>query len=138
MTRLRRKNSRQERHGATAVEFAMIAPIFVIVVLSSFEFARLNVLRHTADNAAYEAARHAMVPGGTATEAIAKANSVLNIVAARGAQVSITPAVLTPEMDEITVTVDIPLDQNGWITPRFTGTRTLRATSTLKAERISN
>ena len=138
MTRLRRRQCRQERRGATAVEFAMIAPIFVIVVLASFELARLNVMRHTADNAAYEAARHAMVPGGTAAEAIAKANSVLNIVAARGAQINITPAVLTPDMDEITVTVEIPLDQNGWITPRFTGSRTLRATSTLKAERISN
>ena len=29
----------------------------------------MNVIRHTADNAAYEAARTAMVPGATAAEA---------------------------------------------------------------------
>ena len=54
------------RAGATAVEFAIVAPIFFLIMLASFEFSRLNVIRHTADNAAYEAARHAMVPGATA------------------------------------------------------------------------
>ena len=120
------------------MEFAIVSPVFFLFIIASFEFARLNVLRHTADNAAYEAVRHAMVPGGTAAEAVAKANSVLNIVAARGAQVTVTPSVITPETDEITVTVDIPLDQNGWITPRFTGARVLRAQSKLKAERTNN
>ena len=45
------------RRGATAVEFAITAPIFFLFLLASFEFGWLNVIRHTADNAAYEAAR---------------------------------------------------------------------------------
>ena len=35
----------------------MTAPMFVLFLMASFEFGWLNVLRHTADNAAYEAAR---------------------------------------------------------------------------------
>ena len=66
------------RRGATVVEFAIVAPIFFLFLLASFEFGWLNVLRHTADNAAYEAARTAMVPGGTAADAATKANSILS------------------------------------------------------------
>ena len=54
------------RTGATAVEFAIVAPIFYTLVIASLEFGRLNIIRHTADQAAYEAARFAMVPGATA------------------------------------------------------------------------
>jgi Flp pilus assembly protein TadG len=123
------------RCGATAVEFAIVAPIFFLLLLASFEFSRLNVIRHTADNAAYEAARHAMVPGATAAEAVAKANSILRVVGARGARVTINPTTLGPDVDTIAVRVDVPLSQNGWIVPRFTKNSTLTAQSTLKTER---
>ena len=46
-----------------SVEFAITAPIFFLFLLAAFEFGWMNVMRHTADNAAYEAARAAMVPG---------------------------------------------------------------------------
>jgi Flp pilus assembly protein TadG len=121
--------------GAAAVEFAIVAPIFFVLVIAAFEFGRLNVIRHTADNAAYEAARHAMVPGATAVEAVDKAGSILRIVGTRGAKISINPPLLGPEVDQVTVTVDVPLAQNGWIAPRFTRNTTIRATSTLRTER---
>lgn len=92
-------------------------------------------MRHTADNAAYEAARAAMVPGATAAEATAKANTILQIVGARGAKVSITPAVVTTSTKEITVAVDIPMSRNGLVVPRFTKTTTLHSESTLRTER---
>ncbi len=123
------------RTGATAVEFALVAPIFFLLLLSSFEFSRLNVIRHTADNAAYEAARIAMVPGATAAEATTEATRIMGIVGARGTTITINPATLGPNTSQITVTVDVPLDQNGWIVPRFARAQTMRAVSTLKAER---
>jgi hypothetical protein len=104
-------------------------------MLAAFEFGWLNVIRHTADNAAYEAARTAMVPGATAAEARDKANAILNIVGARGASVTITPATLTPDTEEVTVQVEVPLNSNGLILPRFTKNKTLRSSSTLQTER---
>jgi len=130
----RRRRSRFRR-GATAVEFALVAPIFFLLLLASFEFSRLNVIRHTADNAAYEAARIAMVPGATATEAAAEVNRIMNLVHARGVTVTVNPTTLGPNTNQITVTVDVPMDQNGWITPKFTASRIMRAVSTLKTER---
>jgi Flp pilus assembly protein TadG len=136
MKRISPKRVAKNRRGATVVEFAIVSPIFFLLLVSSFEFARLNVIRHTADNAAYEAARIAMVPGATAAEAVNEANRIMNIAGARGSNVTVNPANIGPNTQQITVTVDVPLGQNGWITPRFTGSSSMRAQSTLKAERV--
>jgi Flp pilus assembly protein TadG len=129
-----RKN-RDQRRGATAVEFALTAPVFFLFLLAAFEFGWLNVIRHTADNAAYEAARTAMVPGATAAEARAKANGLLNIVGARGARVTVTPPNISADTKEVTVAIDIPMNRNGLIVPRFSKKTTLRSSSTLRTER---
>ncbi len=132
----RHGHRRRRRLGATTVECALVAPAFFLVILSMFEFTRLNVLRHTADNAAYEAARVAIVPGATTAQARAEANRLLSIVGARGTQVNFTPATITPETDSVSVNVTIPLDSNGWVVPRFTRGKTLSSTSTMRTERV--
>jgi Flp pilus assembly protein TadG len=126
------------RIGAVAVEFAITAPIFILFLLAAFEFGWLHVIRHTADNAAYEAARTAIVPGATSAEALAKANSLLNVVGARGSKITITPSSITNTTTEVTVAIDTPMKSNGLITPRFTGKTTLHSESTLKTERAAN
>ena len=117
------------------VEFAIAAPIFLLFLMAAFEFGWLNVMRHTADNAAYEAARSAIVPGATSAEAMTKANSILNVVGARGAKVTITPATITNATTQVTVAVDLPISNNALITPRFTGKTVLHSVSTLRTER---
>lgn len=132
---MRLHHARRSRRGATAAEFALTLPLFILFLMASFEFGWLNVLRHTADNACYEAARHAMVPGGTAAEAQAKANSLLNIIGARGAKVTVTPATLTSATNEVTVAIDIPLKNNALVVPKFTGKKTLHSEATMRTER---
>jgi Flp pilus assembly protein TadG len=123
------------RRGATAVEFALTAPVFIMFLMAAFEFGWLNVVRHTADNAAYEAARTAVVPGATVAEATAKANALLNIVGTRGATVTVNPSPVTVDTDAVTVSIQIPMNQNGLIVPRFTGNKNIVASSTLRTER---
>ncbi len=132
---MKHRRTYQSRTGAAAVEFAIVAPIFFVLLIGSLEFGRLNVIRHTADQAAYEAARHAMVPGATVAEARQQARRMLRIVGTRGAQIDVQPDTLGPDVEEITVTVEVPLSQNGWITPRFTRNKTIVAMSRLKTER---
>jgi Flp pilus assembly protein TadG len=117
------------------VEFALTAPLFILFLMAAFEFGWMNVVRHTADNAAYEAARSAVVPGATVAEATAKANALLNVVGARGATVTVSPNPVTVSTDAVTVNIQIPMDQNGLIVPRFTGNTTIEAVSTLRTER---
>ena len=123
------------RRGATIVEFAITAPVFLLFLLAAFEFGWLNVIRHTADNAAYEAARTAIVPGATAAEAAAKAKSILKVVGTRAARVTVTPSTITPETEQVTVAIDVPMNRNGLILPRFSSQTTLHSSSTLRTER---
>lgn len=102
-----------------------------------FEFSRVNVIRHTADNAAYEAARIAIVPGATAAEATAEAERILRVVGARDAVVTVNPNPLNQASNEVTVSVAIPMARNTLTVGTFTGTKTLRAQSTLRTERVA-
>jgi Flp pilus assembly protein TadG len=135
IAQLQRRHLQRERRGVAVVEFALTAPIFFLFVLAAFEFGWMNVLRHTADNAAYEAARAAMVPGATAADATAKANSILGAVRTRNAKVTITPSVITPSTTEVTVDVDVPMGSNSLVLPRFTSQATLHSESTPRTER---
>ncbi|MDH3718486.1 MAG: pilus assembly protein [Planctomycetota bacterium] len=125
----------RRRRGAVIVEFAMVAPIFFLLLFAAVEFARMNMLRHAADNAAYEAARHVVVPGGTSAEATAEATALLGVFGFQGATISINPTSLDDDDQSVTVTVDLPVNQNAWVFPRFTGNKTVRGTSTLRTER---
>jgi hypothetical protein len=109
--------------------------VFFLFLLVAFEFGWMNVIRHTADNAAYEAARHAMVPGATAGEAVNKADRLLNVIGVRGAKVTVTPKRLTPDTDEVTVEIDVPMGRNGLVVPRFTQAKVLHSEATLRTER---
>ncbi len=106
------------------------------MVLALFEFSWLNVLRHTADNAAYEASRVAMVPGASAAEAISEAERLLGAIGTRGATVSVDPAIIGPATTQVTVSVSVPLDRNALLTPRFVGGRHIETRSTLRTERV--
>jgi Flp pilus assembly protein TadG len=135
LIRTRKSCRRKLRRGAAAVEFAITAPIFLLFLLSAFEFGWLNVMRHTADNAAYEAARAAMVPGATTADATGRANQLLSAVGARNAKISITPSTITTSTTDVNVTIDLPMSSNSLIVGRFTGNTVLHSSSTLKTER---
>lgn len=129
------KQIRSSRCGAVTVEFAIVAPIFFLLVLAAFEFGWLQVMRHTADNAAYEAARVAMVPGATVADAVNKANQILGVVHAHGATVTVNPNPITNSTTQLSVAVDIPMARNGLVLPRFTRATNLHSVSTLQTER---
>src|SRR4051812_47493688 len=64
-----RVNKRQRRPGTSAVEFAFIAPVFFLILLGIFEYARLLFTWQMLHNAAREGARYAVVTVPTETTA---------------------------------------------------------------------
>ncbi len=66
------------------VEFAICFPLLLLFFFAAFEFCRANMIRQTADNAAYEGARRAIVPGATAEDARAAGASWRRIGEALG------------------------------------------------------
>ena len=107
------------RRGVVAVEFALSATVLILMLFVSLEFARMNMLRHSVDNAAYEAARRVIVPGGTAAEAEQTAQDIMDVVWARGVDVDVDPSVIQNSTPEVIVTVSVPADANGLIAPQF-------------------
>lgn len=118
------------------MEMAFALPLLFLFVLGSIEFSRMNVIRHTIDNAAYEAARRAIVPGSTAADAETVANGIMATVGAEGVNVVVTPAVLQLDTPEVNVNVSVDCDANGFIAPIFFAGRQLVGNATLRREQL--
>ena len=125
----------KQRRGVTTVEFALAAPVFFLVLLTVFEFGWQVVIRHTADNAAYEAVRVAIVPGATADEAIAEATRIMNIVGARSFNIEVDPPVLDNETERVEVLVEGAYANNGIIASKFLSGINFQSRSDMLTER---
>src|SRR3990167_3964557 len=90
----------RSRRGAVTVEFALTAPLAFFLFFSALEFGRMNMVRHSMENAAYEGVRRGLVPNTTDAEVQAAAQSVLEAVAVKNPTVHVDNAA-----DEITVTI---------------------------------
>ncbi len=132
----RRPASRRDRRGATMVEFAVTAPIVFLFFFAAFEFCRVAMIRHTADNAVYEAARIAIIPGGTAADARTEAERVLGTIGVTNYNIQIRPAQIQRDTPEITVQVDVPLDQNSFVPNQFVAGRSIRRELTMRREGV--
>jgi len=95
----------------------------------------MYLVRHIVDNASYEAARHVIVPGATADEAIAKANAILATIKAVGAQVQITPNPITEDTKSVTVKVTLPCTDNMLSLARFSSGLNMVSETKLFTER---
>lgn len=129
---LTRRNSIRLRRGATTVEFALVVPIIVLLFLSAIEVTRLNYLRHSAANAAYNGARKVIVPGGIEEEGETVALDYLRTVhAGTGARVDVVT-----DIENVEVTVTIPVEQNAWGILKFSRGIEISNTCILKKENV--
>lgn len=135
---------RPRRRGATAVEFAMVAPVFLIVIAVCAEFARMSMMRNLAQNAAYEAARFVMTEGATVADGIARANEILGRVGTVGADIVIVGRDGEGNVDNeivfdtqvVTCTIQIPLKENSLVVPdSVIGDTNINASMSIRTER---
>ncbi|QDV56864.1 TadE/TadG family type IV pilus assembly protein [Rosistilla oblonga] len=106
--------SPRSRRGAVAVEFALTAGIAIAFFFASFEFCRVAMIRHTVDNAVYEAARTGIVPGATSNEVRTKANEILATIGITNANVKVTPANISSAATNLTVDITVPIEKNAF------------------------
>ena len=132
---IKSKRRTQQRRGATIAEFAIVAPVFFVLLFTGIEFSVLNTIRSTAINAAYEGARKPVIPGASAATGITEAERIMAIIGVSNLTVTVTPTTLTDETREVTVQVSVPYDSNAIIMPWFTGGLVINSQSTLRTER---
>jgi Flp pilus assembly protein TadG len=106
LSKLRRRINRK---GASSVEFAVVAPIFFLVVFGGIEFASVHITQCAMENAAFEGARRGVVPGATAAACQSAAEDVLNGTGINEFSVTVTPATITPTTDAVRVSVSVPM-----------------------------
>ncbi|TWT80905.1 TadE-like protein [Planctomycetes bacterium CA13] len=133
-----RKRFRVCRHGhragATMVEFAIVANLFFMVVFTCIEFARMNMARNLAQDAAYYAARIAMVPGATSEDATSEVNRIMgSMFNEDGFSVEVSDVDF--EAEEVIVSVDVDLKKIALFTPMFLPDSILRSTAVMRTER---
>ena len=113
MKRMRRQRDR----GAAAVEFALVLPLLLLLVLGILEFGRVFNIQISLSNAAREGARHMAVHDdpGDAADAAVLAAPALNPLISTG-QVTITPTTCADlENGTVEVTIDYPVQlMTGW------------------------
>ena len=129
---------RRNRRAAAAVEFALVAPVFFLLVLGMIEYGRMVMVQQVLTNASREGARAAVLDGAEWPE-------VESLVTAYMASGSITghtcnkPANFdTAEFgDPITITVSVPFNQVSWLpSPMYLGGKTLSATTIMRRESV--
>ena len=127
------------RRGVAAVEFAIVAPIFIILILGIIEFGRAIMVQQIITNASREGARRAIVEEATTSEVENVVNTYLAATSVTNAvSVNVSPA-LGPSVgfgDPITVTITVPYNNVSWLgTPWFLGGSQLTASTIMRAER---
>lgn len=135
---------RRRRRGAAAVEFAIVAPLFFMLVLGMIEIGRMVMVQQILTNASREGARVAVLdppPGGTTrTDVENKVNSYLAAANIHGATVTTIPDEPSTATygQPVTVTVSVPTSAISWI-PRpvyVVGDKNLQATTVMRRETV--
>jgi Flp pilus assembly protein TadG len=115
------------------VEFAIIANVFFIMILACMEFARLNMVRNLAQDAAYYAARHVIVPGASSAEAIAEADRIMSSMLNNGYSIDVSE--VNKEVNEVAVTVSVDLSAVAFFTPYFLPETNIETVARMRTER---
>ncbi len=129
---------RNHRRGAAAVEFAIVAPIFFLMVLVIIEFGRLIMVQQVITNASREGARRAVVEGATVTDVQTVVNDYMDAASLADAEITVTPNPSSVGFGQpVTVTIEIAYSDVSWLTaPMFLGDTDLSATSVMRRETI--
>ncbi len=126
--------------GASAVEMAFVAPVFVALMMGQLESSRFGMASQLLTTAAREGCRVAVVPGHTETDVQNRINAVLS-----GSGISVgtvTPTAPSPyswtsapQGTAITVSLSVPYSQVSWLgVPFFLNGATVSASATMSSE----
>jgi len=138
------RSCRKHRRGAAAVEFAIVAPVFFLMILGMIEIGRAVMVQQIITNASREGARLAVLPGSTRADVITRVEDILSSSTIPNAQVDIFDELggeLDPEDaeygDVVNVTVSVPFSEVSWLpASKFMGGRTLTASTIMRTERV--
>ncbi|MEM9185964.1 MAG: TadE/TadG family type IV pilus assembly protein [Planctomycetota bacterium] len=129
----------ESRRGAAVVEFAIVAPVFFLVILGMIEFGRMAMVQQVITNAAREGARIGVLDDSTTQDVTSTVDNYLDSAGIRNASVTVSPNPPSSALygQSVTVTVSIPFGNVSWLpTPKFISGQTLRAEAVMRRETV--
>jgi hypothetical protein len=132
---------RIKRQGAAVVEFALVAPLFFLMVFGMIEFGRAIMVQQIMTNASREGARVGVLDSPTPTASLVNSTvtTYLQSAGISGATVTVNPTEPTTAGygAPVTVSVTIPFGQVSWLpAPWFLGGKQLTATTVMRRETV--
>ena len=119
--------------GQSLVEFALVVPLLLLLVIGIAEFGRAWMTKNILTGAAREAVRILAVPTGSIGAAWGRADNVLRSAGIATASILVIDAA-SYEPVSVTVTYDFPVTIAGFIPGLNNATFTLRSTTTMRRE----
>lgn len=139
------RRCRRNRQGAAAVEFAIVAPIFFMMIFGMIEFGRVIMVEQVMTNASREGARVAVVDGSTSAGTKTVVSNYLSSAGISGATILVQNSSGTnvePSTvgygETITVKVTVPFSSVSWLPkPWFLSSSTeLKASTVMRRETV--
>jgi Flp pilus assembly protein TadG len=129
----------KKRLGVAAVEFAIVAPLFILLTFGILEYGRMVMVQQVLTNAAREGARAAVLDGATIAGVRTGVNNYLTGASVPAASVDVNGGIEPSTLnlgDPVTVTVQLPFGQISWLpSPMYiSANRQLRAGCVMRRE----
>lgn len=128
------RSHKKKRLGAATVEVAFTLPILILIIFAGWEVCRINTIQNTLENAAYEAARESMLPGAVLSQVQDRATAVLDALAINNPTITMDPATITENTEDVTITISAPIAENSLGVVKFFTSGSLSTTMTLSRE----
>jgi Flp pilus assembly protein TadG len=124
------------RRGVAAVEFAIVAPVFFLLIIGIVEIGRAMMVQQVLINASRVGARRAITLSSSEQAVIDAVNEYTAGVGVEGVSVAVAPNPATAAAGtSITVDVEIDYSEVSWLpAPWFLGGKQLAASSVMRKE----
>jgi Flp pilus assembly protein TadG len=134
---------RRKRRGAAAVEFAIVAPVFFLLVFGMIEYGRMVMVQQVLTNASREGARVGVLDPPTGQTSLPLVTSAVNKYLSSAGITGATTTTIPSEPSSatygqsVTVKVSVPFSNVSWFpTPIWLGGKTLSTSSVMRRETV--
>ncbi len=127
------------RRGAAVVEFAIVAPVLLLLVFGMIEYGRLIMVQQVLTNATREGARRAVLDGATTSAVTSVVTDYLSTSHISGAVITVTPNPPSNAAfgEPVTVSAQVSFSEVSWLpTPMFLSGKTMSATTVMRRETL--
>ncbi len=133
----RRRPGLHDRRGTAVVEFALVCPLFFLLVFGMIEYGRMVMVQQILTNSAREGARVGILDNSTQSNVDAAVNRYLTSAGISSATITVSPnpPSAATSGNPVEVTVSVPFNQVSWLpSPLYLGGKTMSFKASMRRE----